>query len=173
MKKLFLLFALFISSILPLRAEDITSSEKYIVAEKVESIFYDSRTNKIITNFNSIAPFSNDIFEIRAKNTIYQMPVGKVDLGVTVSAVNHKAQISSISGTFSGKDTTTYGRFTQNISAYERFASSTISGYYSSIKAFAIGHHVNIKANYYISLLNGVVLNGGKINYSTTIKIVR
>ncbi len=44
------------------------------------------------------------------------MPGGKGDLGITVSAVNHKAQISSISGTFSGKDTTTYGSFTQNIS---------------------------------------------------------
>lgn len=176
MKKFILSIFLSLLFIYPINAEsdtDCSDKSSYIIDVQNVTVYFNLDTNEQITEENALSLSSNQLFTINIKHTLYQETNGIVSLGIDMAATNTKCQIKKISGSFKVSDTSTYASSVLSISTSNIIPTYRIGGYYQRTHSFTKGHTVKATANYYISLTNGSVLNGGNINYSNTLKIVR
>lgn len=176
MKKIFLSIFLSLVCICPIQAtsdSDYPDKDNCIIDVQNITVYFNLDTNKQITEENALSLSSNQLFTINIKHTLFQKTNGIVSLGINMSATNAKCQIKKISGTFKVSDTSTYASSVLSISTENIVPTYRLGGYYQGTHSFSKGHTVKATANYYIYLTNGSVLNGGNINYSNTLKIVR
>lgn len=142
-----------------------------VLLEKEQTYYYDSSTGQFVENNTSIQP--RTLFEIKCKHTWYQVTGGKIDVGIQVTASNKRAQIKRIRGTHTMSDTQSLGSNACTIETVSSLPTYIISNYTSGTKKFTKGHKIKCTVNYYISLVSGSVLNGGKITNTEYVTIVR
>lgn len=144
-----------------------------IIEQGIVTIYIDPIIHQQIIDSNSISTLSSDLFEIDCKYTIYQLHGGKVDLGLSCIAKNHRAQISYISGMYTTQDTSNYASESQKIYSKNNPSTYIINSYNSGKKSYTKNHEIKVSWNIYITLTYGYVLNGGKVSGESDVTIVR
>lgn len=159
-------------TIVPIRAEDINveTTEPIILKETEKEYYYDKSKNDFVEKSGNIVP-SDTLFEIVAKHTWFKVAGRKIDVDINVYAKDSRAQIQRINGNHTMQDTASGGKNVVSINVYNGYAYSRIATYAKGTKSFTSSHTIKCTVSYYITLLNGYVLNGGKITQTEYLKV--
>lgn len=121
----------------------------------------DEETGGFVENKDSISQQRGTLFEIVAADRT-------IDLHIKLEAKNKKARIRSIYGKHTTKDQNSYASNTIAIEQHSNSPNYLLGCFVDGTKSFKKGN----KAKCYISLVEGEVLNGGRITQTMTLKIV-
>ena len=111
------------------------------------------------------------MFEIVAKHKWIVAADRTIDLHIKLEAKNKKARIRSVYGKHTIKDQDSYASNTIAIEQHGNFPNYLLGCFVDGTKSFKKGNKVKCTARYYISLVEGEVLNGGRIAQTMTLKI--
>ena len=166
MKKIIISLMCIISLILsgaPVLAEENTTIHSdELLSKTVDYLYYDIDTHTIYESQSQVRS-SRKLYEIRREFAISQVSGTRyLKARITLTGLDYQAHIQGISGTVSFKDTQSYGASSVSINSSGDGTSYIFTTEKNSGKEFTKGHKIHCEANYYIYLLNGEVLNGGK-----------
>ena len=122
--------------------------------------YLDEETGGFVENKDSISQQRGTLFEIVAADRT-------IDLHIKLEAKNKKARIRSIYGKHTIKDQNSYASNTIAIEQHSNSPNYLLGFFVDGTKSFKKGN----KAKCYISLVEGEVLNGGRITQTMTLKI--
>ena len=123
--------------------------------------YLDEETGGFVENKDSISQQRGTLFEIVAADRT-------IDLHIKLESKNKKARIRSIYGKHTIKDQNSYASNTIAIEQHSNSPNYLLGCFVDGTKSFKKGN----KAKCYISLVEGEVLNGGRITQTMTLKIV-
>lgn len=141
-----------------------------ILYETEQNLYLNSVTGEFEADAGNVQS-KGKLYQINCKHTWYQMSGRKIDVAIRVQAVDPRAQIKSIVGSHKMSDTQSYAANYSEISAYAALPVYVFSAYATGLTSFTKGHKIKCTVNYYISLVNGSVLNGGKVSSTEYITI--
>ena len=140
--------------------DDNIQEQEPIVYETEQVLYLDEETGGFVENKDSISQQRGTLFEIVAADRT-------IDLHIKLEAKNKKARIRSIYGKHTIKDQNSYASNTIAIEQHSNFPNYLLGCFVDGSKSFKKGN----KAKCYISLVEGEVLNGGRITQTMTLKI--
>ena len=140
--------------------DDNIQEQEPIVYETEQVLYLDEETGGFVENKDSISQQRGTLFEIVAADRT-------IDLHIKLEAKNKKARIRSIYGKHTIKDQNSYASNTIAIEQHSNFPNYLLGCFVDGTKSFKKGN----KAKCYISLVEGEVLNGGRITQTMTLKI--
>lgn len=144
--------------------DDNIQEREPIVYETEQVLYLDEETGEFVENKDSISQQRGMLFEIVAADRT-------IDLHIKLEAKNKKARIRSIYGKHTIKDQNSYASNTIAIEQHSNFPNYLLGCFVDGTKSFKKGNKVKCTASYYISLVEGEVLNGGRITQTMTLKI--
>lgn len=144
--------------------DDNIQEQEPIVYETEQVLYLDEETGEFVENKDSISQQRGTLFEIVAADRT-------IDLHIKLEAKNKKARIRSIYGKHTIKDQNSYASNTIAIEQHSNFPNYLLGCFVDGTKSFKKGNKVKCTASYYISLVEGEVLNGGRITQTMILKI--
>ena len=175
MKKIIISLMCIISLILsgtPVLAEENTKNHSdELLSKTVDYLYYDIDTHTIYESQSQVRS-SRKLYEIRREFAISQVSGTRyLKARVTLTGLDYEAHIQGISGTVSFKDTQSYGASNVSINRREDVPSYRFNAEKRSGREFTKGHKIHCEASYYIYLVDGEVMNGGKSIQSVDVVI--
>lgn len=152
--------------------DDNIQEQEPIVYETEQVLYLDEETGEFVENKDSISQQRGTLFEIVVKHKWIVAVDRTIDLHIKLEAKNKKARIRSIYGKHTIKDQNSYASNTIAIEQHSNFPNYLLGCFVDGTKSFKKGNKVKCTASYYISLVEGEVLNGGRITQTMTLKIV-
>lgn len=150
-----------------------TIPENAEILQSTETLLYfNANTCEQITEAQSKSLDPRELFVIKADHTSYQMPGGKIDFGIELTATSTRCRIKKISGSVTQKDQNSSASSTFSIRQSALVPDYHFGAYFNGKKSFTVGHTVKVSWNYYITLVSGSILNGGRMTGSHTTPIV-
>lgn len=127
-----------------------------IVSETEQVLYFDEQTGEELPADEALQR-SGSVFNVTAKHTIFQVPGGKVDLGIDITASDTRARLKGINGWMNVDDLDASVASSQKIKASTIVPTYHFGAYVDGTKSFARGHSVQVTWSYNISVVGGSV----------------
>lgn len=140
-----------------------------VLGESIQELYFNPETGTQISEPEALRNRSVT-FKVTAKHTIFQVPTGRVDLGILVTALDIRARLKGINGWMNVDDLNSHGASSQTIKESTLVPTFHFGSYIEGIKSFTRGTTVQVSWNYNVDVIGGSIppLSGNE-----TVDIVR
>lgn len=140
-----------------------------VLGESIQELYFNPETGTQISEPEALRNRSVT-FKVTAKHTIFQVPTGRVDLGISVTALDIRARLKGINGWMNVDDLNSHGASSQTIKESTLVPTFHFGSYIEGIKSFARGTTVQVSWNYNVNVIGGSIPS---ISGNETVDIVR
>lgn len=141
-----------------------------VLSETTQKLYFDKETGEQVTEKEAFQR-STTVYEVTASHTIFQVPGGKIDLGIDITASDLRARIKGIDGWMTADDIDSAGSSTQTIKASTIVPSYHFGAYVNGKRSFTRSYSVEVTWYYKLNIIGGSA--AGAITGDEIVDIVR